>query len=68
MAALRELSPHLDNGQRETAVRSAVQVAVADGTVGPAEQKLIHDVAEALDVSEAHLGGILSQLAATAKV
>ena len=68
MASLRELSPHLDNQQRETAVRSAVQVAVADGQVGPAEQQIIHDVAEALDVSEAHLRGILSQLAATARV
>jgi uncharacterized tellurite resistance protein B-like protein len=66
LAALRELAPHLDLTQKETVVRSAVEVALADGAVGPQEQQLIQEVAAAVEVSEAHLRGILSQIVATA--
>lgn len=62
IASLTSLSPHLDNAQRELAVRSAVQVAIADGSFGPEEQRIIQGVAKALDVSDAHLRGIVSHL------
>lgn len=64
VTTLRDLSPHLETDQRETVVRSAIMVAMADGEVGPGEERLIGEIASALDVSESHLRGILSRLAA----
>jgi uncharacterized tellurite resistance protein B-like protein len=66
LSTLEELTPYLDTEQRETVVRSAVEVALADGSIGPSEERLIGEIAEAVDVSESHLRGILSRLAATA--
>lgn len=64
VATLEDLSPHLETDERETVVRSAIMVAMADGEIGPGEEQLIGQVASALDVSESHLRGILSRLAA----
>lgn len=64
LETLRALSPHLDTEQRETVVRSAIMVAMADETVDPEEERLIGEIAGAVDVSDSHLRGILARLAA----
>ena len=63
VGALRGLSPHLDPSERETVVRSAIMVAIADGSVGEEEHALVAEIANAVDVSESHLRGILAQIA-----
>ena len=52
-AALRDIARHLDTPQRGTVLRSAIQVALADGSYGPDEQRLIGRIARALDDAEA---------------
>jgi uncharacterized tellurite resistance protein B-like protein len=61
---LERLSPHLDTAQRETIVRSAIQVGLANGSVGDEEQRLVSEIATAVDVSDGHLHGILARVVA----
>jgi uncharacterized tellurite resistance protein B-like protein len=61
---LERLSPHLDTAQRETIVRSAIQVGLANGSVGDEEQRLVSEIATAVDVSDSHLHGILAGVVA----
>lgn len=61
LATLRDLSPHLDTAQREAVVQAAIRVALADGIVGQEEKALVSQIAAAVDVSESHLRGLLSQ-------
>ena len=62
---LQRLSPHLDTAQRETIVRSAIQVGLANGSVGDEEQRLVSEIATAVEVSDSHLHGILAGVIAT---
>ena len=62
---LQRVSPHLDTAQRETIVRSAIQVGLANGSVGDEEQRLVSEIATAVEVSDSHLHGILAGVIAT---
>ena len=52
-AALQDLSRHLDTPQRGTVLRSAIQVALADGSYSEDERRLVDRIARALEVADA---------------
>ena len=58
-----QLAGMLNASGKEAIITAAYRIANADGNFDPAEQALLSDISERLDVSEAHLRGIMSQLA-----
>jgi uncharacterized tellurite resistance protein B-like protein len=60
IAFLREFAPRFDAAQRETVVRSAILVGLANGLVSDEEQRLVGEIASALEVTDSHLHGILA--------
>lgn len=63
---VQSIAPGLNDKGKEMVITAAYQIAIADGRVDPAEQALIEEVAEAMEISQAHLKGIMSELAAPA--
>ena len=51
-AALRDISRHLDTAQKGTVLRSAIQVALADGSYSAEEHRLVSRIATALDAPD----------------
>ena len=60
------LASGLNDKGKEMVITAAYQIAIADGRVDPAEQQLIQDIAEAMELSPAHLRGIMVDLEAPA--
>ncbi len=60
VAFLGGLAPRLDAAQRESVVRSAILAGLANGLVTDAEQQTVGKIANALNVSDSHLHGILA--------
>ncbi len=59
---LRAVSPYVNNSGKEMIIKAMFHVAAADGVFEDAEKKLLADTAKALEVSSAHLNGILAEL------
>jgi uncharacterized tellurite resistance protein B-like protein len=60
IAFLGDLAPRLDAAQRESVVRSAILAGLANGLVSDAEQRTVGKIANALEVTDSHLHGILA--------
>lgn len=60
IAFLGDLAPRLNAAQRESIVRSAILAGLANGLVSDAEQRTVGKIANALEVTESHLHGILA--------
>lgn len=58
---LREVSGGLNDVGKETVLRSAIAVAVADGALDPSEVEELHGVAMALDLPRAYANGIFAE-------
>jgi uncharacterized tellurite resistance protein B-like protein len=59
---LKKVTPALNEHGKEMVIRCAFQVASADGNVDDSEVKLISKMAETMEMSSAHLKGILDEL------
>jgi tellurite resistance protein len=57
--ALTELTPYLNDENKEMIIRAAFFVAAADGDFQEEEQALISEIARSIDMSESHLRGVL---------
>ena len=60
---LSKISSGLNEHGKEVIIKCALSVASADGVVDSSELKLIHEMAQAMEMSKAHLKGILSEIA-----
>lgn len=58
---LKEVAPALNAHGKEMIIRSALEVAASDGHMDMSELKEISRMGEALDISQSHLKGILSE-------
>jgi uncharacterized tellurite resistance protein B-like protein len=65
-AHLAEIAGELNSAGKEMLVRVAVRVAVADGPLQAAERALLQEVGVALQISSAHLNGIVAEVAGQA--
>jgi len=61
---LGEVSPYINDLGKEMIIKAIFFVAVADGVFQDAEKQLLADTAKALEVSSAHLKGILAEVQA----
>lgn len=59
---LKKVTPSLNEHGKEMVIRCAFEVANADGNVDDSEIKLISRMAETMEMSSAHLKGILDEL------
>lgn len=59
VAVAAEVAPLLNIAGRESVLRAAIAVAMADGRLDASEERLLHDVADALELSRAHLKGLM---------
>ena len=60
--AVEPVATRLNGNGKEMLVRAAVQVGLADGPLQEAELAVLRKMAAALDVTPAHLNGIVSEL------
>ena len=65
-AHLAEIAGDLNSNGKETLVRVGVRVAVADGPLQAAERALLEQMGTALQISAAHLKGIVADVAGQA--
>ncbi len=59
---LQKVAPMLNGHGKEDLIRSALAVAAADGHVDESEIQILKEMAKALDMTPAHLKGILSEI------
>lgn len=59
---MRALAGTLNDNGKETVLRSAFMVAAADGNIANEEVALLGEIGTALDMSKAHLKGVLQTL------
>ena len=59
---ITDLGPGLNDKGKEMVITAAYQIAAADGHVDESEIQLIHQIAEAMGISSAHLRGIMVDL------
>ena len=59
---LASIAGNLNDRGKESVVTGAFMVAAADGEIQDEEQKLIGEIGSALDMTPAHLNGLLSEL------
>ena len=62
LALVAEFAPTLNDRGKEILITAAYQIAIADGVVDPSERQLLHEIADTLQLSKAHLRGILAEL------
>lgn len=62
--ALGDITHMLNEHGKELVVRAALMVAAADGTFDAGEQALIQQIAQVLQMSAAHINGIVASMAA----
>ena len=65
-AHLAEMAPELTSNGKEALVRAAVRVAVADGPLQETERAFLKEIGAALQLSAAHLNGIVTEVAGQA--
>lgn len=58
---LERVTPTINEHGKEIILRSAIAVASADGHIDDRELDLIHEMAEAMEMSRSHIKGILSE-------
>jgi len=58
---LRKVSGQLNEHSKEVVLKSALEVASADGNIDDSEMVLLHKMAAALDMSKAHVKGIIAE-------
>lgn len=63
VAIARRQAPMLNPQGKELVIQAAWMVAVADGTLTKDEEKLLTDLGSALEMSRAHLRGVLMSMA-----
>ena len=63
---VRAVAQGLNDQGKEMVITAAYQIAAADGRIDPSEMALIEQIAKEIEISGAHLKGILSELAAPA--
>jgi tellurite resistance protein len=59
---LNELFPQLNESGRETIIKVAYWVSIADGEVDKKEEKLLIKIAKHFEISSAHLKGIIAEV------
>lgn len=59
---LTAVAPNLNEFGKELLIKVAYWVSLADGEYGKSEKRLLKQISKALDLSSAHLNGIISQL------
>lgn len=59
---LKEVGPFLNDQGKETVIKAMFLVATADGVFDESEQKLLTEAAAPLELSRAHLKGILNDM------
>jgi len=60
---LHRIQANLNGHGKEMVIKSALAIAAADGNIDPEEVKLLKEMADALDMSAAHLKGIMNEMA-----
>ena len=60
--SLRELSGGLNGAGKEMVIKAAFLVAAADGVFQDEEMALIGEIANALEMSKAHVNGVIADL------
>ena len=65
---IAQLAGHLNSNGKEMVIKAAFLVAAADGVFEEEEKRLIETIAEALDMSKAHLRGVLATMAEVKEV
>lgn len=58
-----EFGPGLNEKGKEMVITAAYQIAMADGHLHPTEQQLLEQLAEKMEITKAHLRGIMAELA-----
>ena len=59
---LKKIKPYLNAGHRELIVKAMYYVASSDGHLDTKESKLLMKTASVLDMTAAHVKGVLSEL------
>ncbi len=62
LAALAEMAGNLNENGKEMVVKAAFMVAAADGEFQDEEKELIGSIGEALEMSPAHMNGIITSM------
>ena len=57
-----QAAPHLNDSGKEKVIRAAYRIAMADNVFDDSESEFLSDLSAAMDLSEAHLRGIMSEL------
>ena len=55
-------APHLNDSGKEKVIQAAYRIAMADGVFDESESDFLGDLSAAMDISSAHLRGIMSEL------
>lgn len=56
------IAPSLNDSGKEKVIKAAYRIAMADGEFDDTESELLSDISAALDISQAHLRGIMSEV------
>lgn len=59
---LSKITSSLNEHGKEVIIKCALSVASADGNIDASEMQLIHEMADAMEMSKSHLKGILSDI------
>ena len=57
-----QAAPHLNDSGKEKVIRAAYRIAMADNVFDDSESEFLSDLSAAMDLSAAHLRGIMSEL------
>lgn len=59
---VKNLFPYLNDSGKENILKVAYYVSIADGELDHSEEKLLNDLAKKLQLSKAHLKGIIAEI------
>ena len=59
---LKTIGPMLNDNGKETIIKAAYYISVSDGELADDEIKLLKQISKYLEISSAHLNGIIAQL------
>ena len=62
-----EFGPGLNEKGKEMVITAAYQIANADGRIDPTEQQLLEELADRMEITKAHLRGIMAELEEAAR-
>lgn len=60
------MAPYLNSDGKEALFRAALYVSAADGTLAPEEAQLLQGIAASLDMSSAHVRGLVEEMTESA--